>query len=228
MRIAIMGAQCVGKTTLVNDFLKTWPMYKTPEKTYRDIIKDQNLQINQQGNQKCQRIIFDAMCDEVLGVKKEDFVIFDRCIYDNIAYTLWLSNQENTDITSKFINTCIQIARQTAKLYDIIFYIPLSEHFPIPLSEKEQRSVDPKYREEIDNIIKAMVHTWREQKNSYFDARDCAPIIEIFGSPEERIAMISAYVNENGRMYGESDSLIPDILKPGDAGFNIPPSQLKV
>ena len=42
MRIGISGSINVGKTTLVNDFLRAWPNYKTPESSYRDILKSKN------------------------------------------------------------------------------------------------------------------------------------------------------------------------------------------
>ena len=43
MRIAISGTACQGKSTLVKDFLNQWPSYKTPKKTYRDIIEENKL-----------------------------------------------------------------------------------------------------------------------------------------------------------------------------------------
>ena len=40
MRIAISGTACQGKTTLINDFLQEWSSYKTPDKSYRDLLTD--------------------------------------------------------------------------------------------------------------------------------------------------------------------------------------------
>ena len=56
MRIAISGTACQGKTTLITDFLEQWPTYKTPKKTYRDIIKDNNLDHSSKTNKKTQKI----------------------------------------------------------------------------------------------------------------------------------------------------------------------------
>ena len=36
MKIAIIGTSCVGKTTYINDFLKKWPMYESPQSSYRE------------------------------------------------------------------------------------------------------------------------------------------------------------------------------------------------
>ena len=85
MRIAICSTACNGKTTLINEFLRKWPMYKTPEKTYRDLIKEKNLQLNSSGNIESQTIIRDSLVDQAIenvDIKKR---IDDRCILDNIA-----------------------------------------------------------------------------------------------------------------------------------------------
>ena len=64
MKIAFIGTQCNGKTTLIKEFLQTWPMYKRPEKTYRDIIAEKKIKLNQKGDEKSQRVILDALIDE--------------------------------------------------------------------------------------------------------------------------------------------------------------------
>ena len=45
-KIGIIGTQCIGKTTLVDDMLIQWPQLTRPEKTYRDLIKKKKLSIN--------------------------------------------------------------------------------------------------------------------------------------------------------------------------------------
>ena len=43
MRIAFSGTGNSGKSTMVKSFLHTWQQYETPEKTYRDILEEENL-----------------------------------------------------------------------------------------------------------------------------------------------------------------------------------------
>ena len=64
MRIAISGTACQGKTTLVKDFLDLWPSYSTPEKTYRDILKENNLEHSTNTSKDTQRKILDFMIEE--------------------------------------------------------------------------------------------------------------------------------------------------------------------
>ena len=43
MRIAFSGTGNSGKSTMVKSFLHTWKQYETPEKTYRDILEEEDL-----------------------------------------------------------------------------------------------------------------------------------------------------------------------------------------
>ena len=43
MRIAISGSACQGKTTFINDFVKTWPKYTRSVESYRNLIKEENI-----------------------------------------------------------------------------------------------------------------------------------------------------------------------------------------
>jgi len=54
MRIAISGTVCQGKSTLIKDFLETWPNYNTPEKTYKDVIIEQGLEHSSTTNKDTQ------------------------------------------------------------------------------------------------------------------------------------------------------------------------------
>ena len=72
MKISIVGTSCMGKSTYIKDFLKEWPMYKTPEKTYRDVIKEKGLVINELGNEESQRIILNVLVDQAIEYSKEE------------------------------------------------------------------------------------------------------------------------------------------------------------
>ena len=54
MRIAVSGSACQGKTTFIQDFIKEWPMYSTPEKTYREYIEENNLPDSDNTNKDAQ------------------------------------------------------------------------------------------------------------------------------------------------------------------------------
>jgi GTPase SAR1 family protein len=210
MKIAVCGTSCVGKSTYINDFCKTWKNYKKPEKSYRDLIKEKNLSHSSNGDSDSQMIILNSLVDQAIEFSKKDDIIFDRCVLDNMAYTSWLYLKDK--ISEKFLEETRVLVRETLKLYDIIFFIPLTKISPVNLKESELRDNDPIYREEIDNIFKTFISSYHKSEGKIFPSEDCPAVIEIFGSPEERIEMTKLYLTEEGRPYGEDQSLLTGII----------------
>ena len=213
MKIALIGAHCVGKSTLVEQFLKEWPMYKRPEKTYRDIIKEQNLNLNMQGDKESQRAILNALVDEVQLASTSDdkHIIFDRCTVDNIAYTLWHYAKGTDGFTPEFVMTCKDIAALSLKHIDLIFYV--SARKEIPLTPREGRETDEVFREEIDNIFDSLVNSYEKNTGAFFPSEDCPAVIRLEGPPDMRIPQIKLYIKENGNCFGEEDGSLIDASK---------------
>ncbi len=213
MRVVIMGAQNVGKSTLVEQFLKEWPMYKRPEKTYRDIIKEQNLNLNMQGDKESQRAILNALVDEVQLASTSDdkHIIFDRCPVDNIAYTLWHYAKGTDGFTPEFVMTCKDIAALSLKHIDLIFYVPARKE--IPITPREGRETDEVFREEIDNIFDSLVNSYEKNTGAFFPSEDCPAVIRLEGPPDMRIPQIKLYIKENGNCFGEEDGSLIDASK---------------
>jgi hypothetical protein len=219
MRIAVSGTQNIGKSTYINDFLKKWTMYKRPEKTYREIIKEKNLNINEIGDEDSQNIILNALVDQALSTSKDDFTICDRCVLDNLVYSSWLNL--NGKVSDSFLEKTRTIVRETLKFYDIIFFLPITKFSSIQIEDQGLRSTDPKYREEIDIIFKAIQESYNRMDGRVFAADECPALIEIFGNPEERIKLTELYLQPNGKPYGEDQSLINDIVTP-EQGIYVP------
>lgn len=212
MRIALIGAQNTGKTTLVENFIKNWPMYKRPETTYRDLIKEKNLDVNKQGTRDSQRAILNALVDEVqLACAKEDkYIIFDRCTVDNIAYTLWHYAKQTEGFSVEYVIDSKAIAALTLKHLDIIFYVPVRKE--IPIVQRDGRETDLVYREEIDNIFDALVESYEKQTKAFFPIEDCPAVIRLEGPPDTWIPQMTLYIKENGNSFAEEDgSLLSDL-----------------
>lgn len=209
MKIAISGTACTGKTTYIRDFLKKWPMYETSANTYREILKEKNLTHSSNGTEESQRIILNYLVDQAIESSKKDHVILDRCVLDNFVYTSWLFLNEK--VSEKFLEETRTLTRETLKLYDIIFFIPLTKVAPIKFVEDSLRDSDPIYREEIDNIFKAYMSSYLKSDGKIFPSEDCPAVIEIFGNPQERIKLTELYITEKGEPFGEDQSLISDI-----------------
>jgi nicotinamide riboside kinase len=199
MRIAISGTACQGKSTLVKDFLEQWPSYTTPEKTYRDIIAENNLEHSSKTNKKTQRKILDFQIEEQQKYRRGDNVIFDRCPLDNLVYSMWACEQEGNDIDEEFVSSCIPLVRESFRDLDIIFFVPITKVAPIGIVEDGIRDTSQQIIEEIDNIFKA-VHRDHEEnpKTNIFIVDDKPPIIEVFGNRRERIEILKLYIDAEG------------------------------
>jgi thymidylate kinase len=202
MKIGIIGTHSNGKTTLIEEFLKRWPMYSKPEKTYRDFL-DAKVKLNRKGDEKSQRLILNALIDEAqaaAGSDKTD-IIFDRCVVDNIAYTLWLN--ANKKVSDEFVMDCKYLMAETVKLFDIIFYLPLDKE--IPLVKRKHRDNSPEYREEIDNIFRAIVTSYEKNSGIFLPLRDCPAVIALEGPADLRCDQIQLYIKDTGNPYTEED-----------------------
>jgi len=210
MKIAVIGAQCVGKTTYIKSFIENWKMYtvcKTPR--YSDLVKEKNLKLNEDGNEESQRIILNSIIDQVMYSPKDSNTIFDRSVLDNLVYTMWLN--ANGKVSDDFVKETINLARESLTFYDVLFFLPITKYSPIPFEPGPNRSTSAEYRDEIDHIFKALIHQYNTGNKTYFpfNHKDgCPAIIEIFGNIEERIELTKFYIQEDGNKYSEKDSLI--------------------
>jgi predicted ATPase len=206
MRLAISGTAGQGKTTLLNEFLENWKMYTTPEKSYRSLLTTDNHSKNT--SKETQWSILNLMLDQLEQSSSDDFVIFDRCPLDNLVHTMWAYHKNVGDIDELFVEKCIPIVRESMRLLDIIFMIPITNAAPADIQDDGVRETDADYIAEIDNFFKAMYTNWSKDDQRFFPKDDRTAIIEIFGTTEERIKLLGFYVDDSGKMFGEDDSLV--------------------
>lgn len=211
MRIAFIGAPNVGKSTLIDNFILQWPMYQKPSVTYRDIVKEQKLPLNKLGTKDSQKAILNALVDEaqIASASDNKYIVYDRCIIDNIAFSLWHYAKGTEGFDSEFIVDSKNIASIALKYIDAIFYVPLRKE--IPMESRENREADPVFREEIDNIFNALVESYEKNTNTFFPIEDCPPVIRLDGPPDMRLPQMRLYIKENGNGYGEEDGSLLDV-----------------
>lgn len=210
MKIAVVGSQCTGKTTYINDFLKKWSMYTTPKDTYRKLIKEKKLPHSKNGTEESQTAILNCLVDQAIENSKLENVIYDRCVLDVLAYSTWLCL--NDKLPEKALDQQRIIVRETLKLYDIIFFTPLTKVAEIKIEDNDIRDVDAVYREEIDNIFKVFQDSYNRGDGRIFPKDDTPAMIEIFGSPEERIKLTEFYITEEGKAFGEDQNLLSNVI----------------
>ena len=207
MRIAVTGTANVGKTTFIRDFLKNWSgIYKTPEKSYRDVIVEKGLNHSSKTSIETQQAILDFMVDQHMKYTRDDCVIFDRCPIDNLVYSIHSYDKQNSNIDEKFIEDCIPMVKESMRFLDILFYIPYDES--IAIEDDGMRDTDKNYIIEIDNILKQIEHQSLQPTSVFFHTDDRPAIIRISGNPKERIRQASLYITDQGDQYNEDDTNI--------------------
>lgn len=202
MRIAISGTANMGKSTLISDMIATWPSYTTETFTYRSNLKDKNH--SSKTNKDTQWDILNQIVDGMGKYKKGDKVVFDRCSLDNLVYTMWAYQKQTSDIDKDFVDKCIPIVKNSLKNLDMIIFLPITKAAPVAIVDNGTREVDPVYIKEIDNLFKALTIQYKHNfgRNPFFPSDDCPGVVEIFGNPQERIAMLKYYLDVDGDLIG--------------------------
>ena len=212
MRIAISGTANTGKTTLIHNFLEVWTQYSTPEKTYRDVITNNNYH-SDNTTTETQWNILNFMVDQLQTYNKKDRVIFDRCPLDNLAYTLWAHEKGIEGFDREFVDKCIAITKESMKLLDIIFLLKYDEK--ITIEDDGIRTTDINYIKEVDNIFSALFSQYEQnyEADIFFPKNDSPGVIVLPTCIKGRIDTIAEYITPTGELYGEETSIFnPDKL----------------
>jgi GTPase SAR1 family protein len=213
MRIAFSGTGNSGKTTMIKSFLHTWSNYTTPDKTYREVLQKNNLLHSSKTTTDTQSKILDFMIDQVQSYDKDAKVVFDRCSLDNIAYSLWANEKDIKGFTKQFLSKQIDLMKESMRSLDIIFMCRFDAKQLI--EDDGFRDTDKEFIQEVDNIFYSLYNQYRQNPEAdiFFPKGDSPAIIELPHTAQERIDLISEYVNIDGELYGDETSIFSDVDK---------------
>lgn len=207
MKIALIGTHCNGKSTLVNAIKKHWTMYKSPEKTYRDIIAEKNIKLNREGDQASQEAILDALCQQAHDASKETHVIHDRAVTDNLAYTMYLADKGIVD-DDEFIVESILRHKDAIKKYDIVFWLPLNTGITLDDINNPNRDTDLTYRIEIDNIFSSIYESYQTSQGLLFDLKDQPLVMRLDGDLNAKLEAIADLIGADGNLVETEKSVL--------------------
>lgn len=201
MRLAFSGSANVGKSTLFEAFLRRWPMYSTPIKTYRDVIKENNLQHSSNSNEETQLMILNWMMEEQTKFPQGSKVVYDRCPWDNLAYTL--HGNSKGKISDEVAAASISFVKESMKGLDIIFWLPFNNK--IKVVDDGLRDANLDYIKEVDQIFSDLYHQYSDnlEQNLFYPAEDCPAIIPIDESwltVDDRLFFVSQFIDKNGEL----------------------------
>jgi predicted ATPase len=204
MRIAISGTQNSGKSTLVRAFLQKWPMFGTPAKTYRDVLEENKLEHSSNTNEETQLLILDWMLKTQESIPKDANIIYDRCPWDNLAYTLVANSYDQ--ISDEVAAASISLVRESMKHLDIIFWLPYDNE--IKVVDDGVRDVNIEHLNEVDGVFAQLYGHYSENLESdiFYPKEDCPAIIPVEGKTvDDRLFYISQFIDETGALI-EPDS----------------------
>lgn len=207
MRIAFSGTANTGKTTLIKNFVSVWSKYKTPTKSYRDVIVEKELQHSADTTIETQWAVLEFMIDQLQASSKTDKMVFDRCPLDNLAYTLWAYEKGIEGFDKKFVDKTIKLVKESLRHIDIIFMLRYDPS--IKIENDGMRNVDEKYIIEIDNIFGALFAQYEQhyEADIFFPKDDSPGIIVLPTAIQERVDTISQYIDNDGDLFGDEHSI---------------------
>ena len=208
MRIAFSGTANSGKTTLLKSFLHTWKNFETPEKTYRDVLKEENLEHSTSTTTDTQSSIMNHMIDTQHKYGKDAKVVYDRCPLDCLAYTLWCNGKGKDDFTSEYVTEQIALCRESMRSLDIIFICKFDPKQQV--EDNGVREIDLQYIKEVDNIFGSLYEQYSQHSDAdvFYPKDDSPAIIVLPNDMQRRVDLIAEYITPDGGMYGEEESIL--------------------
>lgn len=147
MKIAIIGTQCTGKTTLIKKIKESSILdesYVFIDEIVRTLVKKNNIKINEEGDYESQLLILQTHYDNALN---NENMITDRSCVDAWSYAL--HNHMKGFFTEKDMGVFNELFLQTLKMYDKIFYIPVE----FDIVSDDFRSLNKSFQKDIENIM---------------------------------------------------------------------------
>jgi len=187
MRIAFVGAQGTGKTTLINKLHEAKPSSKVYKEVVRELIKTRGIKINRDGDNYSQDLISVTHLNNALESyycgEKSLWYLYDRCIIDSHAYGMTCSavNSKSLDFSRNMIDTIFRNYK-----YDLLVYVPPYNDF---LKEDGVRDTDSNYQTVVDKNMMNLLECVKEDHNI-----DILHIKEI--GIEKRVNEIITYIKE--------------------------------
>lgn len=186
MRIAVSGTHFIGKTTLIEDFLKKHPDYRCEEEAYYKLQDEKAMELSLEPSFDSLLEQLDYSIQQLNQTKNERNVIFDRCPIDFIAYSMINLEQDSIDINDSEVSERFFEVKNALNTLDLIIFLPITKENHIEYTEE-----NPAYRKVADKYFKKI---YRDDACDIFPRYGHPKIIEIWGDRASRINKVESYL----------------------------------
>jgi len=180
MRVSFTGAQCSGKSTLLNNCKEIYKDYKFVDEVTRYVRRTYDVKINEIGGTETQLYILAEHIKNHL--KPDKNLMLDRCILDGYVYTKYQVNQGK--VSEQVLHAFNGVFGVLIDKLDYIFYTDPSD---VKLVDDGERSVDYKFRDDIIDLFEDLITYKMSPKNR-------EKVIRLKGSVEQRMKTIEKYL----------------------------------
>lgn len=180
--ISFSGAQCTGKTTLLEKCkLEYDGVYSFVPEVTRLVKREFGVAINDAGSGLTQCLILNKHLENYFNyIQNDKTCVMDRCIWDGWVYTNYLVNSNKID--SAYRDMSALLFTELISKIDTIFYTDPGD---IELQDDGVRSTSVEFRNKIIEMF----------EQSYSFISNFTNVIRLKGTVEERYSVIQNTLN---------------------------------
>jgi predicted ATPase len=142
MRIAISGTHGVGKTTLIEEFMRRHPEFLFEPEPYTVLVEDYGEEFSSEPTVDDFHRQLEFNVERLRFHKDDGMVIYERCPVDFLAYILALRDLKTEHVDSTFIERVIEIVLDAIQHLDLIVFLPIEEEYYIEDNSKLRTTVN--------------------------------------------------------------------------------------
>lgn len=183
MRIAVSGTHFMGKSTLIEDFIKKHADYKYEIEPFYKLAEEKLVDLSLEPSLDSLLEQLDYSVEQLNINANEQNIIFDRCPIDFIAYAMC---QETIDINQSEVAERFSEVKEALNNLDLIVFLPITKENFIEYTEE-----NPAYRKAADKCFKKI---YRDEIYDIFPRFNHPKIIELWGDRSTRIKKLESYL----------------------------------
>lgn len=184
MRIAISGTHFIGKTTLIEDFIKQHPEYKSEAEPYDQLLEKTVMESALEPSLDGLLEELEYSIQRINESVKEKNIIFDRCPVDFIAYAMCTLDKDRVEINDSEVADLFPDIKSALNTLDLIIFLPISKENNIDYTEE-----NPAYRIAADKNFKKL---YRDEVCDVYPKYNHPRIIELTGDRISRLRKLES------------------------------------